>query len=354
MPYLGFIGNQSAAQFFIDKFPFVDSLLTCRTECQFRALTHEGEPSGILVNSERISPFHLGYLISLRQGILTFKMGFNFISEPFSPNRYGRQFGFAQAYPTPLNVSCQQPSKWSKFYYNWCHMLRYSTNVSLDLPGSRSTSHVTMLYANWWLGTSFTMLQYVTHTQPKSSRKRKLDMSIKDQKTKKPSYSTARSSSSPIALEASSPQRMDNSQPPIAPSRSSYSVSDLLHLFENMCNSQFKMRFSFEQVDSGPQFSSLAKLFLETVSISDCTRTSQPTVSTKTPMDQFCTHLYSFLEDKDENMIQELFEGDGYELTALGRIRIESVEIPSPTNLLIVLSMRVARVKMSFITIPLF
>ncbi|GMP88643.1 hypothetical protein CsSME_00040552 [Camellia sinensis var. sinensis] len=49
-------------------------------------------------------------------------------------------------------------------------------------------------------------------------------------------------------------------------------------------------------------------------------------------MDQFCTYLYSFLEDKDENMIQELFEGDGYELTALGRIRIKSVEIPSPTK----------------------
>ncbi|CAL5445072.1 unnamed protein product [Camellia sinensis] len=125
---------------------------------------------------------------------------------------------------------------------------------------------------------------------------------------------------------------MDNSRPLIAPSRSSYSVSDLLHLFEDMCNSQFKMRFSFEQVDSGPQFACLAKLFPETMSISDCTGTSQPTVATKTPMDQFRTYLYSFLEDKDENMIQELFEGDGYELTALGRIRIKSVEIPSPTK----------------------
>ncbi|CAL5327944.1 unnamed protein product [Camellia sinensis] len=332
MPYLGFIGNQSAAQFFTDKFPFVDSLLTYRTECQFRALTHESEPSGILVDSERISPFHLGYLISLRQGILTFKMGFNFISEPYSPNRYGRQFGFAQACPIPLNVSCRQPSEWSKFYYNWRHMLRCGTKVSLELPGSRSTSHVTMPYANWWLGTSFTVLQYVTHSQPKSSRKRKLDMPIKDRKTKNPSYSRARSSSSPIALKASSPQRMDNSRPFIAPSRSSYSVSDLLHLFEDMCNSQFKMRFSFEQVDSGPQFACLAKLFPETMSISDCTGTSQPTVATKTPMDQFRTYLYSFLEDKDENMIQELFEGDGYELTALGRIRIKSVEIPSPTK----------------------
>ncbi|GMP84574.1 hypothetical protein CsSME_00038042 [Camellia sinensis var. sinensis] len=86
MPYLRFIGNQSATQFFTDKFPFVDSLLTYRTECQFRSLTHESEPSSILVNSERISPFHLSYLISSRQGILTFKMGFNFISEPYSPN----------------------------------------------------------------------------------------------------------------------------------------------------------------------------------------------------------------------------------------------------------------------------
>ncbi|CAL5434862.1 unnamed protein product [Camellia sinensis] len=330
MPYLGFIGNQSAAQFFNDKFPFVNSLLTYRTECQFRALTHESEPSGILVDSERISYFHLGYLISLRQGVLTFKMGFNFISEPYSPNRFGRQFGFAQACPTPLNVSCRQPSEWAKFYYNWRHMLRCGTKVSLELPGSRSTSHVTMPYANWWLGTSFTVLQYITHSQSKSSRKRKLDMSIKDRKTKNPPYSRARSSSSPIALEASSLQRMDNSRPLIAPSRSSYSASDLLHLFEDMCNSQFKMRFSFEQADSGPQFSSLAKLFPETMSISDCTGTSQPTVATKTPMDQFRTYLYSFLED--ENMIQELFEGDGYELTALGRIRIKSVEIPSPTK----------------------
>ncbi|GMQ05895.1 hypothetical protein CsSME_00050722 [Camellia sinensis var. sinensis] len=153
-------------------------------------------------------------------------------------------------------------------------MLRCSTKVLLELPGSQSTSHVTMPYANWWLGTSFTVLQYVTHTQPKSSCKRKLDMSIKDQKTKKPSYSRARSSSSPIALGASSPQRMDNSRPPIAPSPSSYLVSDLLHLFEDMCNSQFKMRFNFEQVNSGPQFSSLAKLFPKTMSISDYTRTS--------------------------------------------------------------------------------
>ncbi|GMP55018.1 hypothetical protein CsSME_00019975 [Camellia sinensis var. sinensis] len=246
--------------------------------------------------------------------------------------RYDRQFGFAQAWPTPLNVSCRQPSEWSKFYYNWRHMLRCGTKVSLELPGSRSTSHVTMPYANWWLGTSFTVLQYVTHTQPKSSRKRKLDMSIKDRKTKNPSYSRARSSSSPIALEASSPQRMDNSRPLIAPSRSSYSVSDLLHLFEDTCNSQFKMRFSFEQVDFRPQFSNLAKLFPETMFISDCTGTSQPTVATKTPMDQLRTYLYSFLEDKDENMIQELFEGDGYELTALGRIRIKNVEISSPTK----------------------
>ncbi|GMP65069.1 hypothetical protein CsSME_00026032 [Camellia sinensis var. sinensis] len=164
MPYLGFIGNQSATQFFTDKFPFVDSLVTYRTECQFRALTDEGEPSCILVDFERISPFHLGYLISLRQGILTFKMGFNFISEPYSPNRYGRQFGFAQACLTPLNVSCQQPSEWYIFYYSWRHMLRCGTKVSLELPGSRSTSHVTMPYANWWLGISFTVLQYVTHT----------------------------------------------------------------------------------------------------------------------------------------------------------------------------------------------
>ncbi|GMP65061.1 hypothetical protein CsSME_00026024 [Camellia sinensis var. sinensis] len=92
-------------------------------------------------------------------------------------------------------------------------MLRCGTKVSLELPGSRSISHVTMPYANWWLGTSFTVLQYATHTQPKSSRKRKLDMSIKDQKTNKPSYSRARPSSSPIALEASSPQRVDNSLP---------------------------------------------------------------------------------------------------------------------------------------------
>ncbi|GMP77260.1 hypothetical protein CsSME_00033585 [Camellia sinensis var. sinensis] len=49
-------------------------------------------------------------------------------------------------------------------------------------------------------------------------------------------------------------------------------------------------------------------------------------------MDQFRTYLYSFLEDKDENMIQELFEGDRYELTALGRICIKSIEIPSPTK----------------------
>ncbi|XP_028098578.1 uncharacterized protein LOC114298249 [Camellia sinensis] len=157
-------------------------------------------------------------------------------------------------------------------------------------------------------------------------------MPIKDRKTKNPSYSRARSSSSPIALEASSPQRMDNSRPLIAPSRSSYSVSDLLHLFEDTCNSQFKMRFSFEQVDFRPQFSNLAKLFPETMFISDCTGTSQPTVATKTPMDQLRTYLYSFLEDKDENMIQELFEGDGYELTALGRIRIKNVEISSPTK----------------------
>ncbi|GMP81030.1 hypothetical protein CsSME_00035882 [Camellia sinensis var. sinensis] len=158
MPYLGFIGIQSAAQFFTDKFPFVDSLITYHTKCQFRALTHEGEPSGILVDSKRISPFHLSYLISLRPGILTFKMGFNFISESYSPNRYGRQFGFAQVCPTPLNVSSRQPFEWSKFYYNWRQMLHCDTKVSLELPGSRSTSYVTMPCANWWLGTSFTVL----------------------------------------------------------------------------------------------------------------------------------------------------------------------------------------------------
>ncbi|GMP35874.1 hypothetical protein CsSME_00008171 [Camellia sinensis var. sinensis] len=49
-------------------------------------------------------------------------------------------------------------------------------------------------------------------------------------------------------------------------------------------------------------------------------------------MDQFRTYLHSFLEDKDKNMIQELFEGDGYELTVLGRIHIKSLEILSLTK----------------------
>ncbi|GMP26017.1 hypothetical protein CsSME_00002627 [Camellia sinensis var. sinensis] len=44
------------------------------------------------------------------------------------------------------------------------------------------------------------------------------------------------------------------------------------------------------------------------------------------------TYLYFFLKDKDEDMIQELFERDGYELTALGCIRIKSIKIPSPTK----------------------
>ncbi|KAF5954914.1 hypothetical protein HYC85_007770 [Camellia sinensis] len=48
-----------------------------------------------------------------------------------------------------------------------------------------------------WLGTSFAIFLYVTHTQSKCSRKNKLDMSIRGQKMKKPSYSRSRSLSSP-------------------------------------------------------------------------------------------------------------------------------------------------------------
>ena len=128
LPYLGQIGNQPPSVFLSTKAPFAENYFSFMNNFRFRALYYDEEPSEQRIvdldGEKRLCSFLLSYLISIRSGVLVYRAGSSLVSEPYTPNRYARQFGFGQARPPPLNMSDRSLSL-SEAYYHWRVMVRH-------------------------------------------------------------------------------------------------------------------------------------------------------------------------------------------------------------------------------------
>ncbi|KAF7151982.1 hypothetical protein RHSIM_Rhsim02G0167000 [Rhododendron simsii] len=313
IPYLGFIGTQATGDFHLNKEPYAQQFLVSPDNYFPRALTHDDEPKGRIHDDKDISSFLLSYLICLRPGILTFKVGSSLLSEPYAPSRYARQFGFCQACPRSLDTSCREQSNPATFFYYWCEMLRKGTNVTFELPSTRHLALVTEPYARWWIASSFVVLQFSPElkqkqsNQPKTSKKRMKKTAapiILDNPSAQPNISTSRLSSSSRSSKSSG--MLLEPDKAARPSPRRYPQGYLRKILESKCRQFYStpVHFEFENPEA-------VICPLETIAY----------------IDSLFDGKDSILEGKDIPAILNIFE-KGRELLVLGRVKA-STEAPS-------------------------
>ncbi|KAF7151203.1 hypothetical protein RHSIM_Rhsim02G0113000 [Rhododendron simsii] len=336
IPYLGFIGTQATGDFHLNKEPYAQQFLVSPDNYFPRALTHDDEPKGRIHDDKDISSFLLSYLICLRPGILTFKVGSSLLSEPYAPSRYARQFGFCQACPRSLDTSCREQSNPATFFYYWYEMLRKGTNVAFELPSTRHLAFVTEPYARWWIASSFVVLQFSPKlkrkqsNQPKTSKKRikktTAPIILDTPSSSQPDISTSRRSRSSSGRSSKSFGMLLGPDKAARPSPRRYPQGYLLKILESKCR-QFcgtPVHFEFENPEA-------VICPLETMFPENFDHSSQEFVSS---LDQFRAYIDSLFDGKDSIVegkdipaILNIFE-KGRELLVLGRVKA-SIEAPS-------------------------
>ncbi|KAH7838033.1 hypothetical protein Vadar_021226 [Vaccinium darrowii] len=334
-PYLGLIGNQATGDFYLNKSPYAQTLFVYSDNYYPRALTSEDEPRGRIKDDDNLSPFLLSYLVCLRPGILTFKFGSSFLREPYAPNRYARQFGFGQACPKVVDVSCRAAlsSDPPLFYYQWCEMMRRRTNVVIELPSPQFRARATEPYACWWIASSFVILQFSPdlkrkqpNPQSKTPKKKTKKPTILDSPYSPPRYNALLSGCSSNKSTNSSPLMSLPTRPCLdtttKPSPRRYPRQYLLNILETRCHNFCGklIRFEFEDPKTIP--SPLELTFPESSS----------------PLEQFRVYIDSLFEGEDSifegrggrdaQAVVDKFE-NGYELLVLGRVKAKSIGTPS-------------------------
>ncbi|KAG5523835.1 hypothetical protein RHGRI_030732 [Rhododendron griersonianum] len=334
IPYLGFIGAQATGNFHLTKEPYAQQFLVSQDNYFSRALTHDDEPKGRIHDDKNISPFLLSYLVCLRPGILTFKVGSSFLSEPYTPSRYARQFGFYQACPGSLDTSCRGQSNPATFFYYWCAMLRKGTDVIIELPSTRHLAFVTEPYARWWIASSFVVLQFSSElkrkqsNQPKTPKKRTkktfAPIILDTPTSSRPNVSTSRRSSSGRSSKSSG--MLLGPDKATRPSPRRYPQRYLLNILQSKCRNFCGTPVYFEFENPEAVICPLEMMFPENF--------DHPTQEFVSSLDQFRAYIDSLfegkdsiLEGKDVQAILNKFE-NGRELLVLGRVKA-SIEVPS-------------------------
>ncbi|KAH7863542.1 hypothetical protein Vadar_018885 [Vaccinium darrowii] len=331
-PYLGLIGNQATGDFYLNKSPYAQTLFVFSDNYYPRALTSEDEPKGRIKDDDNLSPFLLSYLVCLRPGILTFKFSSLFLSEPYAPNRYARQFGFGQACPKVVDVSYRAAlsSDPPLLYYQWCEMMRRRTNVVIELPSPQFRARVTEPYARWWIASSFVILQFSLdlkrkqpNPQSKTPKKKTKKPTILDSPYSPPRHNTLPSGcSSNKSTNSSSLMSLATRRCPdttTKPSPRRYPQQYLLNILETRCHNFCGklIRFEFEDPKTIP--SPLELTFPES---------SSPLKQFRAYIDSLFEGEDSIFEGKDAQAVVDKFE-NGHELLVLGRVKAKSIGTPS-------------------------
>lgn len=109
------------------------------------------EEGGLTIDDDLLSSTKFSYLCSMRSGYLTLRQGESYIIEPYSPCRFGRQFGFHQDVPGDhVNVihSCGV-NEISQYYADFmCARTRSTTLIPSYSPDFGTL--VIRRYETWW------------------------------------------------------------------------------------------------------------------------------------------------------------------------------------------------------------
>ncbi|OMO97076.1 hypothetical protein COLO4_14897 [Corchorus olitorius] len=91
------------------------------------------------------------YLVSVRSSYLAVRCNGNIIVEPYSPHRFGRQFGFCQGIPGTLNKDVRSGSE-ADLVFSWRICNAYNTKCKLICPPlSLKIADLTASgFAEWW------------------------------------------------------------------------------------------------------------------------------------------------------------------------------------------------------------
>jgi hypothetical protein len=105
----------------------------------------------ILEDNDQLSDSYVDYFISQRPSYLSLRRGDLSVLEPYSPHRFGRQFGFTQDIPGEIKEDLRAASL-EKVMHLWHRCLRINTKSQFLVP-SRSPSDAapcTKDYMDWW------------------------------------------------------------------------------------------------------------------------------------------------------------------------------------------------------------
>uniref|UniRef100_A0A2N9IAV3 Aminotransferase-like plant mobile domain-containing protein n=1 Tax=Fagus sylvatica TaxID=28930 RepID=A0A2N9IAV3_FAGSY len=105
----------------------------------------------ILEDNDQLSDSYVDYFISQRPSYLSSRRGDLSVLEPYSPHRFGRQFGFTQDIPGEIKEDLRA-APLEKVMHLWHRCLRINTKSQFLVP-SRSPSDAapcTKDYMDWW------------------------------------------------------------------------------------------------------------------------------------------------------------------------------------------------------------
>ncbi|OMP03101.1 hypothetical protein COLO4_10628 [Corchorus olitorius] len=104
-----------------------------------------------IVDDGTLDQRDFAYLVSVRSSYLAVRCNGNIIVEPYSPHRFGRQFGFCQGIPGTLNKDVRSGSE-ADLVFSWRICNAYNTKFKLICPPlSLKIADLTASgFAEWW------------------------------------------------------------------------------------------------------------------------------------------------------------------------------------------------------------
>ncbi|TYK08451.1 uncharacterized protein E5676_scaffold654G00670 [Cucumis melo var. makuwa] len=106
----------------------------------------------LLTDDGTLIHWNASFFISIRFCFLFSQYGSSTVIEPYSPCRFGRQFGFYQDVPYDLGKKIPKANL-ANVRYHWMICVRESTlsQVYLPAPTFHPCNHLTLHYKTWWL-----------------------------------------------------------------------------------------------------------------------------------------------------------------------------------------------------------
>ncbi|KAL0371795.1 UNVERIFIED_CONTAM: hypothetical protein Scaly_0861100 [Sesamum calycinum] len=103
------------------------------------------------VNDGRAEEHDHSYFVAIRSSYLTLRQGGRFIIEPYSPHRFGRQFGYYQDVPGTLRYDMRVASlEGGLYYWRLCVLSKSSSKAWFPCLSANAKKLCSEAYKAWW------------------------------------------------------------------------------------------------------------------------------------------------------------------------------------------------------------